>query len=159
MPQKTPEIFLDTSVIIAALFSSTGGARMLFLLGEADAITLIVGKIVLEEADNVLLRKKPKLRASLARLLNEAKVRIGDSHSDEAQNKAVLLMDYAPDAQVLAEAIQANPDWFVSHDRQHFLNNPDLADLSFQIGSPGDVLAWIRKRLKSSENLWLFSGN
>jgi len=72
MQQRKPEIFLDTSVIIAALFSETGGARMLFRLGEAGVVTLVVGKITLQEADQVLLRKAPDLRVLLAQLLDLA---------------------------------------------------------------------------------------
>ena len=120
---------------------------MLFRLGEAGVLTLTVGKIVLQEADEVLLRKAPELRTLLAQLLDTARVKIGDTPSEEHFEKANALMEYAPDAQVLAEAIQAAPDWFTSHDREHFLGNPDLAKLPFQIGSPGDVLAWIRTQL------------
>lgn len=159
MPQNTPKIFLDTSVIIAAIFSPTGGARELFRLADNGTITLYLGKIVLAEADNVLLRKKPEMRRNLAKVLNNPNTKIVETPSPEAQNTANRLMDYAPDAQILAEAIQAAPDWFASHDRQHFLDNPRLAELSFQIGSPGDVLAWIRKTLKSSSDSWLFSRN
>ncbi|NOY98321.1 MAG: PIN domain-containing protein [Chloroflexi bacterium] len=149
MPRKSPEIFLDTSVIIAALFSATGGARMLFRLGEAGVVTLVVGKIVLQETDDVLLRKAPELRALLAQLLDAAQVKIGDDPQEDHLDKAAALMAYAPDAQVLAEALQAAPDWFTSHDREHFLDNPDLAELPFQIGSPGDALAWIRTQLET----------
>ena len=148
MLKNTPKIFLDTSVIIAAIFSSTGGARELFHLANNDSITLYVGDIVLKEADTVLLRKKPALRKILAKVLSSPNIKITEPPSEEAQKIASRLMDYAPDAQVLAEAIQANPDWFVSHDRQHFLDKPHLAELNFQIGSPGDALAWIRTAFK-----------
>ncbi len=145
MPQNTPKIFLDTSVVISALFSSTGGARELFRFGELGKTILYIGKFVLEEADDVLLRKDPESRAILANFLDSANVKIVDTPSIEAQNTANRLMAYAPDARVLAEVIQAEPDFFASHDREHFLNNLNLSALSFQIGSPGDALAWIRK--------------
>ena len=147
MQQRKPEIFLDTSVIIAALFSETGGARMLFRLGEAGVVTLVVGKITLQEADEVLLRKAPDLRVLLAQLLDTAQVKIGDLPTKKYLVQANAFLDYAPNAQVLAEAMQATPDWFVSHDREHFLDNPGLANLPFQIGSPGDILAWFRTQL------------
>jgi hypothetical protein len=50
------------------------------------------------------------------------------------------IIHYEPDAQVLAEAIGADPDWFVTHDQEHFLKNPTVSDLAFQIGTPGDLI-------------------
>ncbi|NCT22293.1 PIN domain-containing protein [bacterium] len=138
---------MDTSVIIAALMSPTGGARLLFHLGEAGAIRLFVGKSVLREADEVLRRKAPELLPILAQLLNEAHVEIGEDPSEENIRKAGQLVKYLPDARVLAEALQVQADWFITHDREHFLNNPALADLPFRIGTPGDVIVWLRERL------------
>ena len=56
MKQKNPRVFLDTSVIIAAVLSQGGGARKLFLLAEAGIFTLVVGPTVLQECDQVVQR-------------------------------------------------------------------------------------------------------
>jgi len=145
--KRNPDVFLDTSVIIAALMSPSGGARTLFHLSEAGAIRLLVGKSVLREADEVLRRKAPELLPILAQLLEEANIEIGENASEENINKAGQLVKYLPDTMVLAEALQGKVDWFSTHDREHFLNNPTLADLPFRIGSPGDVIVWLRERL------------
>jgi predicted nucleic acid-binding protein len=42
MTQKIPRIFLETSVIIAAVLSPSGGARQVFYLGESGLVHLIV---------------------------------------------------------------------------------------------------------------------
>ena len=34
----------------------------------------------------------------------------------------------------------ANPDWFGTHDKEHFLKHRSRFDLPFEIGTPGDVL-------------------
>jgi hypothetical protein len=48
---------------------------------------------------------------------------------------------------VLAAAIAAQVDYFVTLDRQHFLTNEPLrAALPFPIGTPGDCLAWHRQQ-------------
>lgn len=145
--KRIPDVFLDTSVIIAALMSPTGGARMLFHLGEAGAIRLVIGKSVLQETDEVLRRKASELIPLLAELLDEVQVEIGEDPSEEISRKAGQLMEYLPDAIVLAEALEVQAEWFCTHDREHFLNNPALAGLPFRIGTPGDVLAWLRERL------------
>ena len=145
MTPRNPEIFLDTSVIIAAVMSPTGGARLLFHLAHAGTIQLLVGKGVLQEAEEVMRRKAPELLGLLAQLLDEAGVEISKPPTTAQKEKARSLLSYAPDATVLVQAISAKPDWFVSHDKEHFVENPDLDDLPLKIGKPGDVIAWLRE--------------
>ena len=144
MPQKISEIFLDTSVIIAALMSPTGGARLLFHLSQAQSIRLMVGKGVLQEREEVLQRKAPHLLGLLAQLLDDANIEIGKTPTSKQLRQAKSLVEYTPDANVLAQAISAKPDWLVSHDKEHFIGNTALNDLPFKIGTPGDVIAWLR---------------
>ena len=147
MLPKSPRIFPDTSVIIAALMSGTGGARLLFHLSHAGAIQLVAGKGILQEAEEVLRRKAPNLMGLLAQFLEEANVDISPAPTSKQRKDATFMLDYPPDANVLAQAIASQCDWLVTHDKEHFLNNPALKDLSFQIGKPGDVIAWLRERM------------
>ena len=147
MTPKSPELFLDTSVIIAAVMSSTGGARLLFHLAHAGTIQMLAGKGVLGEAEEVMQRKAPELLGLLAQLLDEAGIKISDDPTSKQLEQAGTLIGYAPDANVLAQAISANPDWLVSHDKEHFIGNPALNELPFRIGTPGDVVAWLREHL------------
>ncbi len=147
MTPKSPEIFLDTSVIIAAVMSPTGGARLLFHLAHAGTVQFLVGKGVLHEAEEVMRRKAPELLGLLAQLLDEAEIEISKPPTPAQKKKAQSLLSYSPDANVLAQAISANPDWLVSHDKEHFIGNPTLEDLPFKIGTPGDVIAWLREYL------------
>ena len=143
---KRPKVFLDTSVIVAALMSPTGGARLLFHLAQAGAINLVVGPGVLEETETVLRRKAAHLLVTLVQLLDEANLEVCEAHTPVEQQQAESLLAYLPDARVLAEALHAQPDWFVTHDKEHFLSNPALASeqFAFKIASPGDILAWLR---------------
>jgi len=147
MTRKIPEIFLDTSVIVAAVMSPTGGARLLFHLAQAGTIQLLVGSDVLSEAEEVMQRKAPELLGLLAQLLDEAGIEISKPPTNAHQKKAQSLLSNSPDAIVLAQAISADPDWLVSYDKEHFVGNPGLDDLPFKIGTPGDVIAWLRKYL------------
>jgi hypothetical protein len=108
---------------------------------------LLVGSGVLKEAEEVMRRKAPELLGLLAQLLDEAGVEISKPPSASQQKKAQSMLSYSPDANVLAQAISANPDWFVSHDKAHFVGNPALDELPFKIGTPGDVIAWLREFL------------
>jgi predicted nucleic acid-binding protein len=144
-----PEIrvFLDTSAVFAAVLSATGGARALLKLGESGAIQIWVGPTVLKEADEVFRRKAPDLLPLLAALLHQAQVTVGPVSSDDQQTRAATLVDYAPDARIVAEALACQADYLVTHDQAHLLRNPTLGVLPFRIGTPGNCLAWVRQRL------------
>ncbi len=144
---RRPEVFFDTSVLVAAILSSTGGARLLLKLGEAGAIRVVVGPRVLAELDGVLVRKAPDARLTVALLLDAARVAVGPEADDRHQAAATAWISYAPDAQVLAEALAADVDYFVTLDRAHFLDNEALAAAPFRVGTPGACIAWLREQL------------
>lgn len=146
MKVPEPRLFLDTSAVFAAAFSSTGGARELLRLGELGVIALWVGPSVLAEADAVFSRKTPDLRPSLAVLLARAKVAVGPQPGEDHLAHAEAVISYRPDARILAEALAANADFLVTHDQAHFLENPRLSSLPCQVGTPGDALSWLRGR-------------
>ena len=138
--KRIHRIFLDTSVIFAAVLSETGGARKLFRLGEAGVLQLIVGSNVLRECEQVVRRKAPASLPTLAYLLELGMVEITTRSTDDFVEQANAIVAYEPDAYVLAEAIGAEPDWFITHDKAHFLNaNPDSSS-AIRIGTPGDLI-------------------
>jgi predicted nucleic acid-binding protein len=147
MPVKA-KVFLDTSVIFAAVFSPDGGSRLLFRLGEIDLLDIWVGQSVLQEADEVVRRKAPHTLPDLAVLLNIVRVSTGSTPGDREYKQAREFVNYLPDVQVLAEALRVAPDWFITLDRKHFLENRLLTALPFRIGSPGDFLEAFKKKLK-----------
>lgn len=151
MPSE-PCVFLDTSVLFAAVLSETGGARLILKLGEAGGLRLLVGPRVLREADDVLARKAPESKVLFALLLDQAGVEIGPVPDAVACNRAEKVVDYAPDARILAEALVAQADYFVTFDRQHFIDNPTVSGLPFPVGTPGEFLAWLRERLRRLES-------
>jgi predicted nucleic acid-binding protein len=140
MTRKNLRVFLDTSVLFSAVFSSTGGARKLFLLGEAGLLDLIIGPNVLREADETVRRKVPNSLPLLAHLLEIGRVQTTSAPKPEQIESAGSMVAYRPDAHVLAEAICSEADWFVTHDKEHFLNAKTSFNLPFIIGTPGDLL-------------------
>jgi predicted nucleic acid-binding protein len=146
MPPKA-RVFLDTSVLFAAILSEMGGSRLILKLGEADAIHIFVGPRVLQEAEGVLSRKAPQHKGRFALLLDRANVTVGPPPTADALAQASAVVNYAPDAYVVAEAMAATSDYLVSLDRQHLVGNPRAGVLPFPIGTPGDFLAWFRGQL------------
>jgi predicted nucleic acid-binding protein len=145
MPET--RVFLDTSALFAAVLSSGGGARALLKLGESSAIRIWVGPTVLQEADEVFRRKAPDLLPLLAALLHQAGTQVGPAATGEGQARADALVDYAPDARIVAEALACQADYLVTHDQAHLLRVLRPGDLPCQVGIPGDCLAWLRQEL------------
>lgn len=141
------KVFLDTSTLFAAVHSETGGARLILKLGEAGAVQLWVGPWVLREIEGVLERRSPRSKAYFALLLDRSRIEVGQEAGAEALAKGLAVVEYLPDAQVVAEAVAVGADYFVSFDREHLVGNPSAEDLPFPVGTAGDFLAWYRARL------------
>lgn len=141
------KVFLDTSVLFAAVHSETGGARLILKLGEAGAISLWVGPWVLKEAEEVIGQKSPRSKALFALLLDRARVQVGGKPDESVVQRVCSVIGYLPDAQVVAEALLLGADYFVSFDRKHLVGNPRAGELPFPIGTAGDFLAWYREWL------------
>lgn len=137
---RSRRIFLDTSVIFAAVLSESGGARVLFKIGEAGILQLVIGKIVLRECEQVVMRKAPASLPTLARLLHSGKVEIMDISPEDFMDQAKAIVSYEPDAAILAEALAAAADWFITHDKAHFLKADIASSCPIPIGTPGDLI-------------------
>ena len=148
MNPPVAKVFLDTSVVFAAVLSSQGGARMLLRLGETGYLRLLVGPQVLKECEAVVRRKAPDTLPDLALLLDAARVEITGEASPESLESARRWLSYPPDALILAEALEAQADWLVTHDVRHFLTIPPDV-LPLRVGTPGDVLEWLRQGIKA----------
>lgn len=136
-------------MVFAAVLSPTGGSRQLFLLGEVGSLALIVGPAVLQECEEVVRRKAPTSLPLLAQLLEAASTETAKAPSRRQIAIAKSYVRYGPDARVLAEAIHAKPDWFLTYDKEHFLRSRGKIRLPFEIGTPGDLLQRIKDNFTS----------
>jgi len=141
-------VFLDTSALFIAIWSESGGARMILKLGEVEAAQIVIGSRVLAELDIVLRRKNPAALGVLALLLDRCHVMVSRDMNEDILTCCISLTGYAGDAQVLAEAWCAGVDFFVTHDRKHQARNMAVVKKApFPIGSPGDFFIWFRDHL------------
>lgn len=140
--------FLDTSALFPALWSQEGGGRMVLQLGEAGAVQVVVSRQVLGELEGALRRKAPAARTSLALLLDRIRVEVAPEPAPEILATCEALVTHRGDARILATAAGCGVEFFVTLDRQHFLDNTRLgATVPFVVGTPGSLLAWFRRRL------------
>ena len=147
-----PGVFLDTGALFSAVYSATSGPRTILRLGEAGAIDLWVGPWVLRETEAVMEQKLPASKAYFAVLLDRSGIRVTTEANEELLAAARAIVSYLPEAQIVAEALTAGVDYFVSFDREHLLGNPHTEGLSFPMGTAGDFLAWYRQRLIESDD-------
>jgi predicted nucleic acid-binding protein len=142
-------IILDTSALFAGIWSAEGGARKVLNLGELGAIRVVVDSPVIAEIERVLRRKAEGALGSLALLLDRAQVDLARDPSEETLNGCQALVPHSGDAHIIASAWVAQVDYFVTLDRNHFLENPALLkEAPFPLGTPGDFLDWFKANLR-----------
>ncbi len=141
-----PKVFFDTSALFAGLWSDSGGVRQILNLAEAGLVTPAVSPQVLSEIENNLRRKAPDLLGKLAVLLDRVGLVLAGTAPGLRYEAALALTGHPGDGRVLADAWEAGTDFFVTLDRQHFLDNEPLrAALPFPLGTPCDFLLWYRQ--------------
>ncbi len=140
-------IFLDSSVIIAAVFSPSGGARALLKLGEFEFVLLWTSNDALAEIEHNVAKYDQGYVAQVAKLLAVTRLSITPPPSATNARRINLHINYAPDAVILAAASEIPADYFVTLDREHVLKNLTLSKaVPFLLGTPGDCLAWYRSQ-------------
>ncbi len=132
----TPKAFIDASVLFAAAYSPRGSAYQLLRQALEGAITILVGGDVLAEVRRNLEAKAPETLP----------LTIIDDPTPEAIKRVSRYLN-PKDAIIWAAAMAAQPDYFVTWDRKHFLSDPAIAEKSgLTIITPDDLLTTIGKR-------------
>lgn len=143
-------IFLDSSALIAGVISETGAAHVLLQLGETEDIVLLISEVVVNETRRSVARKSPDNLEDVQKEIKKSRIKILQDPSDEEIQANLYLMDDPDDVPILLAAMKAKVDYLATHDHKHFLDNPKVAERSgLKIGTPGDVLAWIRENLNA----------
>ena len=142
------KIFLDSSALIAGAISETGAAHILLNLGESKDIMLTVSELVILESERSMAKKSPSNVNDLRRLIKSSNLQIVANPSRKEVEANLYLIDDPNDVPILVAAMKAKVDYLATHNRKHFLDDPKVAELSgLRIGTPGDVLAWLRENL------------
>jgi len=103
---------------------------------------------VLAEVEGALRRKAPETLGHFALLLDRSRCRVVPNPSPDQIATYSNVINYRPDAAVLAAAVATGADYLVTLDRRHFLNNPRLMKAPpLHIGAPGDFLDWFRQQV------------
>lgn len=156
-----PKLFLDASLIIAAMLSenSESPGRKLLKLSEVGLIHLWVSEHTLRETEKVLERLTgsdfPALRIVLAETLVLANVSTTSEPNESTVRECVGLTNYLPDAKVLAAAIERDCEVLVTYDKEHLLQNPKIGppNTRLVVMSGGEALDWALDQVKTRARL------
>jgi predicted nucleic acid-binding protein len=140
------KVFFDSSALFAGVVSATGAARALLLLSEGDVlIQVIVSEQVIAETERNVARKLPRALPYYREALCSGAIKVVSDPTGEEVKAHQGIIAHEADVPIIVAAIEAKADYLVTLDRQHFLDDPKVAQRSgLRIGSPGDCLAWVR---------------
>jgi predicted nucleic acid-binding protein len=141
-------IFLDSSALVAGTLSETGAAHVLLMLGESEDILLTVSEMVIIESERAITTKSPRNIPVLHNTIISSNLTIVRDPSNAEVEANLYLINDPNDVPILVAAMKAKVDYLATHNRKHFLDDPKVAERSgLRIGTPGDVLAWLRENL------------
>lgn len=116
---RKTRVFIDTSVIIAGLFSSTGASAAILDLCESEMLEMVVNKQVLTEADRNFEKRFPCLAQEFRNFLKNANpTLVADPTSEEIRTAQKLIN--SKDSSILAAALRENVNFLITLDN-HFL--------------------------------------
>jgi len=111
-------VFLDANVLFAAAISAEGRSAALFLLAEHGMCEFVTSWHVLTEARRNVDARYPNARRRLEQLVRRTTIAPEASSSRVARAQQERVPE--EDAPILAAAIDAGVDVFVTGDRRHF---------------------------------------
>jgi uncharacterized protein len=139
VPKPELRVFLDTNVIFSGLYSSQGAPGAILRHFVEARIGVVISQQVLEEVIRTIKEKLPEFLPLLKRFLENAPPEIVAYPSQEVINQWVKVIHPA-DAAILAAAIYAKPDYFITGDK-HFLENQAIKEnTSLNIVTPTQFL-------------------
>ena len=145
-------LFLDSSALIAGIISAQGephlAGRVLLLLSESGHITITISEQVLAETERAIARKVPRALNDLRQVVQASKVLIVRDPSSQDVAAHLGIITHPADVPIVLAAMHASVDYLVTLNQKHFIADPEVARKSgLRIGTPGDVLNWIRSKI------------
>lgn len=143
-PKPKPRVFLDSNVIFSGLYSPQGAPGIIlehFIEGD---ISVVVSQQVLEEVIRTIKEKLPEALPALKKFLVSSPPEVGAAPTpEEVQRRAKKL--HLADTAILAAAAAAQPDYFITGDKQ-FLENPSIAqETGLHIVTPAQFLKFLEQ--------------
>lgn len=135
------KLFLDSSVVLAALWSANGGSAKILMLCEAQIFKGYISEEVVEEVNEVLTRKAPETLPLFKTMLKTTHLKILSKLRKADIEKAKKWIKDAKDAPILAAAKRAKVDRLITLDLKDFIRDSEVSRKSgIAIWTPGEFL-------------------
>ncbi len=150
MPKPKSRVFLDSNVVFSGLYSPDGAPGVILEHFVKGNISMVVSQQVLEEVIRTIKEKLPDALPALRNfLLNMPPEVVADPKRGDIERWTKHLQ--IGDAAILAAAISARPDYFITGDK-HFLDNREIAESAgLNIATPAQFLETLTKGDDSDE--------
>ena len=145
MSRSKARLFLDSNVITGGLVSLWGLDKAILSICAANISRMVLAEVVQAEVEHNLLRHADTLpRTKAEQLLEDYRWLIEFSRPESIlrpNHVEVLanrhLIRHEADVPVLLSAIQARPDWLLTHNTKHF-NESVAKRTGLRIATPAD---------------------
>lgn len=127
---EVPRVFLDSTVLFSAMYSTTGAAYQLIILGLAGVHHLVVSPYVLTEVERNLRAKAPRALGAFTSFTPLITC-IDDPARSLVERAAELVV--AKDAPIVAAAVSCNADFLATFDRADLISQADAIYQAFEI--------------------------
>jgi predicted nucleic acid-binding protein len=125
---KPLRLFLDSNVVTGGIVAAWGLDRGVLSLCSARICRMVLAQYVREEVEENLLRRATELSLTEAdrviedygKLLKLARPEIIPLPSAQEVVRSRHMIGHAADVPVVVSAVQAHPDWLLTHNTKHF---------------------------------------
>lgn len=139
-----PRVFADASVLVAGAGSRTGASRAVLVMAEIGLYRLVVCRQVLDETERNLRKKLPAALPVFAELMMAVNPEVAPDPSPEEMICWQSVIE-PKDAPILAAAVTARPDRFLTLDVTDFIEPTHVAEKSgLRIETPAEFVQAIR---------------
>ena len=132
-------IFLDSSVLFSAAYSSRGHSRDLILMAIREEVTLVVSQVVLTETKRNLAQSAPEHVVLLDLIEAHVPLEIIDVTKHEVLSAAEHVV--LKDAPIVAAARKGKVDLLVTLDQKHLLGKPEITEyIKAKVVTPKELM-------------------
>ena len=132
------KVFVDSSVLYSACYSSTGASREIIRQGILGKIKLVISKHIIEEVERNLEKDAPNVIPILQQFLSSVPFMVVHPTKNEVE-KTSKYVDLK-DAPILAAAKKAKADYLISLDTKHLVKPKVAERAELDIVLPGEFL-------------------
>jgi len=140
---KKTNVFLDSSVLLAGLVSTTGASAEILRLAEIGVVELMVCDLVIDEVKRNLTKKLPEFLPYFYTALEVLKPRI-TQNQETVDTVLTRLIPKKSDQIIIQTALISKPVYFITLDKKHLLKPVVRTAVAMPVITPSEFLGIIR---------------